>query len=230
MRQAHLLTLIPLLALSAAATAMDGTEEVAEALFSDEILVLGEPVYLVPIPPGKAFEVAFKVGELDIEARPVREARLELRADCRETEPETCRRKLAKVELTTRELDDRIRVELRGLSRRDMKKLGIEGTVIVPRSVPLFVKMGIGDLEIDAGPQDLQVGMSIGDLTVRAARETVASVGISTRIGDATLRGDDYLEGRRRLLIGARVNWLEGEGDARIDVKLGIGDAKVYLE
>ena len=113
-----------------------------------------------------------------------------------------------------------------------MKKLDVEARVIVPSRVPLIVRMGIGDLEIEAGPENLDVGMSIGDLTVWAPSEGIGSVGISTRIGDASLRtaSDPYVEGKRRMLIGAKVKWDEGVGDSRIQVKLGIGDAKVLLE
>lgn len=213
-------------------SAFGDTAEEAEALFSDSIVVVGEPVYLVPVPPDKAFEVSFRVGELDIEARTVSEARLEVRAGCKEVPIETCEKKVGRLRLETREFDDRVRVQLAGLSRRDMKKLDVEATVVVPSRVPLIVRMGIGDLEIDAGPEDLVVGMSIGDLTVNAPSGEFGSVGISTRIGDASLRtsGDPTLEGKRRMLLGSKVRWADGAGDSRIDVKLGIGDAKVRLE
>ena len=70
-----------------------------------------------------------------------------------------------------------------------------------------------------------------GDLTVRVPEAHVASVQVSTRIGDASVRGaDGYLEGARRMLIGSRLRWDGGGGTARIEVGLKIGDAKVILE
>lgn len=223
------------LALSILLLALAGAASSAEEpriRFSDTLLVVGDPVWLVPVPPGKAVEVAFRVGELDIDARPVSAARLEVRADCREMTREVCARRIERLRLESRELDDRVRVRLTGLSRREMKKLGIVGTIVVPSRAPLIVRMGIGDLDIAAGPEDLDVGMSIGDLTVRAPRHEVGSVGIRTRIGDASLAGPGLGDGGgdRRALIGARVAWSEGEGDSRIDVRLGIGDAKVRLQ
>lgn len=211
------------------ATADPGTDGV---LFSDSIVVIGEPVYLIPIPEGKAFEVAFKVGELDIAARPVFDARLEIHATCPEVSPEYCAKRVSRLELKQTDLDDRVRVELRGMSRREMKKLGVEATIIVPERAPLIVKMGIGALEIDAGPQDLEIGMSIGALEVHAPYEAFGSVGLSTRIGDASLRtaDDPFLEAKRKMLIGAKLNWNQGPGDSRIAVKLGIGDAAVRLD
>lgn len=220
------------LALLAPLAALADTAEKPDVLFSDSILVVGEPVYLVAVPPNKALEVSFKVGELDIEARPVPDARLEVRAGCKEVPQETCQRQVAKLRLKTRELDDRVRVELTGLSRRDMKRLDVEANVIVPRRVPLYVRMGIGDLDIHAGPEDLVVGMSIGDLTVHAPSDGIGSVGISTRIGDASLRtsADPTMDGKRRMLLGSKVRWDHGPGDSRIEVRLGIGDAKVRLD
>lgn len=207
------------------------TSDPTEALFSDTIQVIGDPVHLVPIPPGKAFEVKFKVGALQIAAKDTFEARLEIYAACKEVSPEYCAKRVARLRLETDELDDRVRVQLAGMSRREMKKLGVEATIVVPERSPLIVDMGIGALEIDAGPQDLQVGMSIGDLVVHAPSEGIGSVGISTRIGEAALETleDPYIS-KRMMLLGAKVKWDEGEGDSRIAVKLGIGNAEVHLD
>ncbi len=229
MRQTILLT--SLVSLLLAGPLVADTAEEPTVPFADSIVVIGEPIYLVPIPEGKAFEVAFEVGALDIEARPVYEARLEVHATCKEVSQEYCQKRVGRLELRTRELDDRIRVELKGMSRREMKKLGVEATIVVPERAPLIVNMGIGDLEIDAGPESLQVGMSIGALVVTAPRDDIGSVGISTRIGDASLAtGEGHRDGRRKMLIGAKVKWDEGPGDSHIAVKLGIGDAHVRLE
>lgn len=226
----HPLAILALLSVALPAGA--APVESSGAVFTDSILVVGEPIHLVPIPEGKAVEVAFKVGELDIEARPRFDARLEVHATCREVSEDFCRRRVERMSLKTTELDDRIRIELRGLSRREMKKLGVEATIVVPERAPLIVRMGIGDLEIDAGPRDLDVGMSIGALEVTAPADAFGAVGLSTRIGDASLRTYDggYLAAKRKMLLGARLNWSEGAGDSRISVKLGIGDASVRLE
>lgn len=202
-----------------------------EVLFSDTIQVIGDPVHLVPIPPGKTFEVKFKVGALQIAAEDTFDARLEIYAACKEVSSEYCAKRVARLRLVTDEFDDRVRVQLAGMSRREMKKLGVEATIVVPERSPLIVNMGIGALEIDAGPRDLEVGMSIGDLVVHAPSEGIASVGISTRIGEAALETlDDPYISKRMMLLGAKVKWDEGEGDSRIAVKLGIGNAEVHLD
>ena len=86
-------------------------------------------------------------------------------------------------------------------------------------------------MDIRTDTENLTVQMGIGDLTIRVPEERVASVSIGTRIGDASVRGTrGYFEGGRRMLIGSRVHWDEGDGTARIEVGLKIGDAKVVLE
>lgn len=223
------LTLVFLLS-GTVALATEATDK-AEVLFSDTIQVIGDPVHLVPIPPGKTFEVKFKVGALQIAAADTFKARLEIYAACKEVSPEYCAKRVARLRLVTDEFDDRVRVQLAGMSRREMKKLGVEATIVVPERSPLVVNMGIGALEIAAGPRDLQVGMSIGDLVVHAPSEEFGSVGISTRIGEAALETpDDPYISKRKMLLGAKVKWDEGAGESQIAVKLGIGNAEVHLD
>jgi len=66
-----------------------------------------------------------------------------------------------------------------------MRKLEVDGRIVVPRWAPLDVRMGIGELDIDiSGEADLQVGMRIGDLKVHVPKERVSTVELSVGIGD----------------------------------------------
>jgi len=92
------------------------------------------------------------------------------------------------------------------------------------------VRVGIGDVDIFAGDRNLAVRMGIGDLTVHVPEDRVHSVRAATGIGDASLRGALHREGKRRMLIGAKINWAEGQGPIDIALGLRIGDASVVLE
>lgn len=198
--------------------------------FHDEIHVLGELPLIQPVERGQSVRIAFGIGELEIEATDDAEIRTDLRVDCKELDAERCRRYAERLRLEPRVVDDTVEVRLVGLRRSQRRKLGLEGRITVPRWAPLAVRVGIGDVEISAGDEDLAVSMGIGDLTIRVPRETVATVAMATRIGDASLRGAVYVEGRRRMLIGAKLRWQDGEGSAAIDVGLRIGDAQVFLD
>ena len=96
--------------------------------------------------------------------------------------------------------------------------------------IALVAQIGIGDVDIQSGTRDLTVGMGIGDLTIRAPQSAIGSVEVKTRIGDASVRTEGRVKSKRRMLIGAKARWEEGEGPSTIKVGLKIGDATVILE
>ncbi|MCP3956700.1 MAG: hypothetical protein GY719_02490 [bacterium] len=201
------------------------------ARFHDEIQVFGEMPLIQPVDYGQGVHIAFGIGELEIEATDAAEIQTDVRVDCKQLDPERCQRYAQRLRLEPRTKDGVVQVRLVGLRRSQRRKLGIEGRITVPRWAPLRVDLGIGDVEIHAGDEDLAVRMKIGDLTVHAPREAVASVAVATRIGDASVHGGGVdADERRPMLIGARSRWDGGEGDAVIDVGLKIGDAQVVLE
>ena len=201
------------------------------ARFSEEIQVFGDMPLIQPVDRGQGVRITFGIGELEIEAADVAEIQTDVRVDCRKLEPERCEYYARKLRLEPRVKGDEVEVRLVGLRRSKRRKLGVEGHILVPRWAPLEVNVGIGDVDIHAGDEDLSVRMKIGDLTVHAPREAVSTVAVATRIGDASVSGVRYgADERRRMLIGARALWDGGEGDAVIDVGLKIGDAQVHLK
>ena len=201
------------------------------ARFHDQIQVTGDMPLIQPVDYGQGVRIAFSIGELEIEATDAAEIRTDLKIDCKQLDAERCQRYARRLRLEPRVVGDQVEVRLVGLRRSLWRKLGVRGRISVPRWAPLEVRIGIGDVEIHAGDKDLAVSMKIGDLTIHAPRETVASVTMDTGIGDASIHGAGVAaEGRRRMLVGAKLRWTEGEGEADIDVGLRIGDAQVILE
>ena len=200
--------------------------------FGEEIYVIGEIPFLEPVDPGQPVTVRFGIGELEIVTTESNQIRADLDVRCRENLSEAlCTKYRDRLRLEPRRGKEGVEVRLVGLPKWKMRKLQLEGRVEVPKWSPLTVRVGIGDVDIHSDAENLSVAMGIGDLTVRVPQDNVGKVSIGTRIGDASLwRADGYHEGKRRMLIGARVHWLEGAGDAVIDVGLRIGDAKVVLE
>jgi hypothetical protein len=220
----------PFLAVSPAAAAGDAPDRDL-ATYSEEIHVFGEAPFVAPVSPGEPVRIVFGVGELQIEAADIDEVRAELALGCREATEDRCRRYRRRLRIEPVRTADGLEVRMAGLSMRTLRRLQVTGTVRVPRGSPLDVKIGIGDVDIRAGGEDLSVRMGIGDLTVSVPEEQVGAVSMRTRIGDAGIVfGGRHVPGRRRMLIGAKVRWAEGGGDARIDVGLRIGDARVRLE
>ncbi len=201
-------------------------------IFGEEITVLGDAPFIHPIEMGRPVSIRFGIGEIDIEATDRSEVRADLDVRCRpKLSDSLCAKYRRRLRLEPIETDEGFEVRLVGLSKWKLRKLELDGRVEVPRWSPLAVRIGIGDVEIRSGAKDLSVTMGIGDLTIRAPESQVASVGVRTKIGDASVTvADDHMEGRRKALLGAKLYWFEGEGTARIEVGLKIGDAKVVLE
>ena len=165
-----------------------------------------------------------------IRAADVKEVRAELDIDCRKLSQSRCDSYQERLRLQAKRTDAGVAISLSGLSFWKLGKLGVEGVLTVPRWSPLVAHIGIGEVEIDGGGEDLQVHMGIGDLTVRLPQDKVGSVSILTKIVDASIHGVVDREGSRRKLLGAQAVWTAGTGDAQVLVGLKIGDATVFLE
>lgn len=221
-------TLVVCLAATLAQAASADTTGLPE--FTDSIQVVDDLPLSFPVEAGRRVTVRFGIGELDIVAADVDEIRAELEVGCRELSEDRCRSYRDRLRLEATRTEQGTEVALRGLSRWRLRKLDLDGTITVPRDSPIMAEIGVGDVEIRSGTEDVQVRMGIGDLTVRVPEASVRSVAIATRIGDASLSGGERTGGTRRKLLGARLDWSEGSGDARVEVGLRIGDAKVVLD
>ena len=206
--------------------------EPTQPAFRDVITVTGEAPLLVPVDFGQAVLVTFSVGELEIAAADVGQVSTRLRVRCRRLSIERCESYRNDLQLVAETTGEQVSIRLAGLSLRRMRKLEVEGRIVVPRWAPLEVRMGIGDLNIDvSGEADLDVGMRIGDLKIHVPEKQVSSVNLSVGIGDAGIRGKDVdAPTVRHKLLGARAQWDAGDGDAHITAHLKIGDVGVALD
>lgn len=199
--------------------------------FGEEIFVFADAPFVTPVEEGQPVTIRFGVGEMEIEAGEASEVRADLVVRCdQRLDQALCEKYRSRLRLEPRRRGDGVEVRLVGLPRWKLRKLHLEGSIGVPRSSPLTVRFGIGDVDIRTAGQDLSVKMGIGDLTVHAPEAAVGGVEIATRIGDASLtEAGSTREGGRRMLLGSRLRWDGGKGPARVSVALRIGDAKVLL-
>ena len=212
------------------AAAVDVPDE-AMPTHEEELFVVGDGPLIAPVEPGQAVYVVFGVGELDVEAQPVREVRAVVEVRCPRHREVRCGRARKQLRVEPRQTEEGLEIRLTGVNKYLLRRLEIEAKIVVPYDSPLAVKAGIGDVEIRGGSERLTVRMGIGDLRVHAPAKDVKSVRVRTRIGDAGLRNDQgHRAGSRRTLVGAGLRWSGGDGTEAIDVRLRIGDAQVILE
>ncbi|MEZ5332578.1 MAG: hypothetical protein R2991_11115 [Thermoanaerobaculia bacterium] len=213
-----------------AAPAFGAAVDPAMPRFSDRVEVVDELRSVEPVAPGERVEVVFRVGELELVAADVPDVRTEVGVGCDELSAARCERYRGNLRLVARHEDGVVRVSLAGLSRWSLAKLDLKGRVVYPRRAPLALRLGVGVADLSAGGRDVEVSMGVGDLTIRSPRVAVGSVALRTRIGDASLAGAAGGSSGRPFLVGARLEWSEGAGPARIRARLGVGDARVVLE
>lgn len=198
--------------------------------YSEEIFVVGTKPIIEPVARGETVFLIFSVGELAIEASDTAELRAELVANCRKLTPERCARARKTLQIEPRRTENGLEIRMVGVRKRLLRRMSIEGRVSLPSDSPLVARIGVGDVDIQAGIEDLSVSMGIGDLTVHVPESAVGSVSVRTGIGDASIRANRKVESKRRKLVGARASLSAGEGTADVTVGLKIGDAKVILD
>jgi hypothetical protein len=199
--------------------------------FTHSVEVVDQVPSIRTVARGERVEVVFRFGELRLEAANVGTVRTDLIVGCAELPELACRSYRERLRLVARSEEGVVRVELVGLSKWSLRRLDLEGRVVYPRWAPLTVRLGAGVADVVTGERGVEVSMGVGELTIRSPLQSVGSVALRTRIGDASLTGAPR-EARavRPLLVGARVEWSEGPGPVAIRARLGIGDARVVLE
>ena len=102
--------------------------------------------------------------------------------------------------------------------------------VWVPDDRVLLVNMSAGDLEITRVSGCLEVHVEAGDVSIEVPTASVHTAWLDANVGDASLAlNGDTIEGHRRLLVGAEVDWQEGSGACALSVDLGAGDIQATL-
>ena len=180
-----------------------------------------------PFRAGQAIEIDFPIGQLRIEAGNELEVAVELEARCRWRS--NCG--LEKVEIDHRSSDRTLRIDVRadGLGSKTQQEM--KAVMRVPPGASLDVEMSIGELEIRDLEGDLEAELGIGEVRVYASAARVRAVYLDAGIGEAALRGaEPRARSARSMLVGGEVEWAEGEGDATLDVEVGIGEVRVDLD
>ena len=182
------------------------------------------------IPAGSPLEIGLKVGEMTVETAPIDKVVVEVTARCREESEQECFRRLEGIQTEALISDESSTVRVTGVSKR-YHRMEVKAKFTVPEDSSLAVRMYAGELDVEGGGQDLDIRLKFGDVTVHQPLVETQSVLADANFGDAEIHtesGDP--EPRRPFLVGSRVTWEDGEGDAAVAVNLSAGSAVVYLD
>jgi hypothetical protein len=131
------------------------------------------------------------------------------------------------VDADERRFEERWQVEMPAHLATELE-LGVGDVEIRGTAGGVEIDSGVGDVEAEVSGGDLLVDLGVGNASITAPAAEYGRVSSSSGVGDGRLsvRGQQ-VEGDG--FVGHSAIWT-GDGPARIDVEVGVGDARVVLE
>lgn len=190
---------------------------------------LGELTRTFETEAGQKVRLQLPVADLRLEVADGNQVQADLLVSCRWQQK--CADILSEIELVSSSTAQRFVVELKGLSQWQSAKVEVEGTLIVPRSADLELDIGVGDVKVHGVVNDLRIDMGVGKVKIWQPVASVKDVSLEVKVGEATLFGvAEGVSDRRSFLVGSEVLWDQGQGEARIEVEVDVGEVTLWLE
>jgi hypothetical protein len=194
-----------------------------------EVLVGGPRIVELSVPEAAVVHVAIPPGTAIIEGRDGDGLKAELEIRC-ESATGACARRAEQVRWVVDASDATVNVSAAPESMFTYRNADITTRLSVPNDRALGVRMSAGELQIRRVSGCLDVDMTAGDVNVEVPEASVRSAHLDANFGDASLiTAHDAIEGTRRVLVGADVNWAEGQGTCALSVDLNFGDVEAKL-
>jgi len=194
-------------------------------------VVVGSPRNVqVAVPAAATLQLTLPPGDSVIEAGDDSELKADMEIRCASA-TDACAKRAAEVQWIVASSDSKLELSFSPDSMFEFRDSETTTHVWVPADRPVTVSMSAGDLQIRRVSGCLDVDLSAGDVSIEVPAASVHTAHLDANVGDASLATPgNSIEGRRRLLVGAEVNWQEGEGSCALSVDLGAGDieAKLY--
>jgi len=178
--------------------------------------------------PGEILDLDLPIGELRVEGSATGGGSVRIDVQC-SRKRRRCQSAAQNLELDLTRRGDRLRLEIEGWPRWGTSGLSLSILVEVPHSSPLRVDMGIGQVTVADLHSNVSIDLGIGGVEVEMAAEFVRSVNLESGIGESTMAVAGDPISNHRSFLGDELNWSKGEGEARINVDLGIGAVEVTL-
>ena len=194
-----------------------------------DVVVGGPHTVELTVPPTAAVHVAIPPGDAIVEGTDNDGFKAEMEIRC-ESETSACAKRAEQVRWVVDQSDTAVSVSAAPEAMFSYRNADITTHVWVPSERSLAVVMSAGDLEIRRVSGCLDVDMTAGDVEVEVPEASVRTAHLDANFGDATLvTSRDSIEGHRRALVGADVNWAGGQGACALSIDLNFGDVQAKL-
>lgn len=191
--------------------------------------VLVQPIQKLEIKPSATMEVFVPVGDVLVLGVKDGDFRATAEIYCAQGDSK-CARKASEVEFATTIVNDRTIIQIEPKRALKYRKTSPRFSFYVPKVENLSVFMGPGDLTVDGVQACLEVDMDAGDLDIKQSAQAVGRVFLDANFGDVSLvTPTGAIDGKRKLLVGAEVDWKEGSGKCLLRADLQAGDIRAEL-
>jgi hypothetical protein len=184
-----------------------------------------------PVTDHQSVRLDFPAGDLQVEGTSGDKVEIEVVARCKHHLWGHCEERAKELDLESHSRDDRLDIELVGASRHSNQGLEVKMRVKLPSNRAFDLEMGAGEVEIRGLETNVHVHLGAGEVHVEMDERVVHEVHLDAGVGETTLRSrDGKVEGSREHVVGSSVDWDEGTGKARVQVKVGAGEVQMRCE
>ncbi|MFI5372193.1 MAG: hypothetical protein ACHQ52_11610 [Candidatus Eisenbacteria bacterium] len=182
----------------------------------------------LPVENATGVRAELPVGEFDVARSRDADVHLRLHVKCKDWN-DRCEEQIRDLVIRARRDGSVLRFSLENMPWIQHDSFKIHGTLEVPPGLAVQVKLGVGEITIRDVHDDLDVELGVGEVHVAMHEKDVKSVRLSSGVGDASLDvGARHM--RSSGLLGHRLHWSEGRGQADVDVEVGVGESSVELD
>lgn len=100
-----------------------------------------------------------------------------------------------------------------------------EWRVKIPKGMALDLQLGVGEIDIQAEPADINAAIGVGSFEAEVGLSNYKDVEMSAGVGEVSVKTTGKVKEDRHL-IGGDIHF-KGHGSAKISVDVGVGDAVI---
>jgi hypothetical protein len=177
----------------------------------------------------RRLQVRFPVGSLEVVGTDGDSVIVQLEPECHVGSWQDCEKVSRRIGVRSRARRGTLELSIVGKRWFDTSRVQIRGRLEVPRSLALELEMKVGELEVTGVGSNAEFRLDVGEATVRRPEKGLQSARVAVWIGEAMLvqggRSRDHSG-----VFGSGLHWRDGSGTAALALRVGIGEASVYLD
>jgi hypothetical protein len=171
----------------------------------------------------------FPVGSLEVVGTPGDSIVLVLEPHHPNGDDEDWDRVTRRIHVREKKRGKTLELSVKGRRWFDTARVQLVARLEVPRAIGLDLNMNVGELDVTGIASDSHLELGVGEATVHSTERAFRRASVRVGIGEATLMRNGQTRERAGIL-GNALDWERGTGAAVLGLRVGIGEAAVYLD